>query len=121
MLDGMAGLWCTQIGHGRHEVADAVHKQNLIPVIRPVVRPRSPISPSCRTRRSWTGCATTSALICRRSGRRSAIIRWWARHAWSSSSARWSSSRARATISSVSRMKERSERWRAISPSPTDW
>lgn len=28
-LDGMAGLWCTQIGHGRREVADAVHRQML--------------------------------------------------------------------------------------------
>jgi len=26
-LDGMAGLWCTQIGHGRREIADAVHGQ----------------------------------------------------------------------------------------------
>ncbi|TCT12037.1 putrescine aminotransferase [Tepidamorphus gemmatus] len=28
-LDGMAGLWCTQIGHGRREIADAVHRQML--------------------------------------------------------------------------------------------
>ncbi|MEJ8571111.1 aspartate aminotransferase family protein [Microbaculum marinum] len=28
-LDGMAGLWCTQIGHGRREVADAVHAQMM--------------------------------------------------------------------------------------------
>jgi putrescine aminotransferase len=27
ILDGMAGLWCTQIGHGRGEIADAVHRQ----------------------------------------------------------------------------------------------
>jgi len=27
ILDGMAGLWCVQIGHGRQEVADAVHRQ----------------------------------------------------------------------------------------------
>jgi putrescine aminotransferase len=27
ILDGMAGLWCTQIGHGRVEIADAVHRQ----------------------------------------------------------------------------------------------
>jgi putrescine aminotransferase len=27
ILDGMAGLWCTQIGHGRAEIADAVHRQ----------------------------------------------------------------------------------------------
>ncbi len=26
-LDGMAGLWCTNIGHGRREIADAVHDQ----------------------------------------------------------------------------------------------
>jgi putrescine aminotransferase len=26
-LDGMAGLWCTQVGHGRTEIADAVHRQ----------------------------------------------------------------------------------------------
>ncbi|ESR23685.1 aspartate aminotransferase family protein [Lutibaculum baratangense] len=26
-LDGMAGLWCSQIGHGRREIADAVHRQ----------------------------------------------------------------------------------------------
>lgn len=26
-LDGMAGLWCTNIGHGRREIADAVHEQ----------------------------------------------------------------------------------------------
>jgi putrescine aminotransferase len=26
-LDGMSGLWCTQIGHGRAEIADAVHAQ----------------------------------------------------------------------------------------------
>ncbi|WP_299810728.1 aspartate aminotransferase family protein [uncultured Roseibium sp.] len=27
ILDGMAGLWCVQVGHGRTEIADAVHKQ----------------------------------------------------------------------------------------------
>jgi putrescine aminotransferase len=29
ILDGMAGLWCVNIGHGRHEIADAVQKQML--------------------------------------------------------------------------------------------
>ena len=29
VLDGMAGLWCVNIGHGRKEVADAVHEQML--------------------------------------------------------------------------------------------
>jgi putrescine aminotransferase len=28
-LDGMAGLWCTNVGHGRREIADAVHEQML--------------------------------------------------------------------------------------------
>lgn len=28
-LDGMAGLWCSNIGHGRREIADAVHEQML--------------------------------------------------------------------------------------------
>ncbi|MTH99804.1 aspartate aminotransferase family protein [Roseibium sp. RKSG952] len=27
ILDGMAGLWCVQVGHGRTEIADAVHAQ----------------------------------------------------------------------------------------------
>ncbi|MDQ0315247.1 aspartate aminotransferase family protein [Amorphus orientalis] len=27
LLDGMSGLWCVQIGHGRREIADAVHRQ----------------------------------------------------------------------------------------------
>jgi putrescine aminotransferase len=27
ILDGMAGLWCSNIGHGRKEIADAVHAQ----------------------------------------------------------------------------------------------
>ncbi|HMB47458.1 MAG TPA: aminotransferase class III-fold pyridoxal phosphate-dependent enzyme, partial [Afifellaceae bacterium] len=27
ILDGMAGLWCVQVGHGRAEIADAVHAQ----------------------------------------------------------------------------------------------
>ncbi|MBS8261501.1 aspartate aminotransferase family protein [Roseibium polysiphoniae] len=27
ILDGMAGLWCVQVGHGRQEITDAVHKQ----------------------------------------------------------------------------------------------
>ncbi|NBN64559.1 aminotransferase class III-fold pyridoxal phosphate-dependent enzyme [Microvirga tunisiensis] len=27
ILDGMAGLWCAQVGHGREEIADAVHRQ----------------------------------------------------------------------------------------------
>jgi putrescine aminotransferase len=27
ILDGMAGLWCVQVGHGRREIADAVHRQ----------------------------------------------------------------------------------------------
>ncbi len=27
LLDGMAGLWCAQIGHGRREIADTVHAQ----------------------------------------------------------------------------------------------
>ena len=26
-LDGMASLWCCQVGHGRAEIADAVHRQ----------------------------------------------------------------------------------------------
>lgn len=29
LLDGMAGLWCVQIGHGRREIADAVHAQMM--------------------------------------------------------------------------------------------
>jgi putrescine---pyruvate transaminase len=29
ILDGMAGLWNVNIGHGRREIADAVHKQML--------------------------------------------------------------------------------------------
>lgn len=29
LLDGMAGLWCTNIGYGRHELADAAHAQML--------------------------------------------------------------------------------------------
>ncbi|WP_237152146.1 aspartate aminotransferase family protein [Oryzibacter oryziterrae] len=29
ILDGMAGLWCCNIGHGRHEIAEAVNKQML--------------------------------------------------------------------------------------------
>lgn len=28
-LDGMAGLWCVQVGYGRHEIAEAVHRQML--------------------------------------------------------------------------------------------
>ncbi|MCW1843817.1 aspartate aminotransferase family protein [Prosthecomicrobium hirschii] len=27
LLDGMSGLWCTNVGHGRPEIADAVHAQ----------------------------------------------------------------------------------------------
>lgn len=27
IMDGMAGLWCVNVGHGRHEIADAVHDQ----------------------------------------------------------------------------------------------
>ncbi|MEM7397341.1 MAG: aspartate aminotransferase family protein [Pseudomonadota bacterium] len=27
LLDGMSGLWCAQVGHGRREIADAVHAQ----------------------------------------------------------------------------------------------
>jgi len=27
MLDGMAGLWCVNVGYGRHELADAAHRQ----------------------------------------------------------------------------------------------
>ncbi len=27
IMDGMAGLWCVQVGHGRDEIADAVYKQ----------------------------------------------------------------------------------------------
>jgi putrescine aminotransferase len=27
LLDGLAGLWCTNVGYGRREIADAVHKQ----------------------------------------------------------------------------------------------
>ncbi len=29
LLDGMAGLWCVQIGYGRRELADAAHAQML--------------------------------------------------------------------------------------------
>lgn len=27
LLDGLAGLWCVNVGYGRNEIADAVHKQ----------------------------------------------------------------------------------------------
>ena len=27
LLDGIAGLWCVNIGHGRKEMADAIHAQ----------------------------------------------------------------------------------------------
>ncbi|WP_413989587.1 aminotransferase [Labrys okinawensis] len=26
-IDGMAGLWCVNVGYGRHEIADAIHHQ----------------------------------------------------------------------------------------------
>ena len=29
LIDGMAGLWCVNIGYGRREIADAVHRQLL--------------------------------------------------------------------------------------------
>ena len=29
ILDGMAGLWCVNVGYGRREIADAVHEQML--------------------------------------------------------------------------------------------
>ena len=29
LLDGLAGLWCVNVGHGRREIADAVHQQML--------------------------------------------------------------------------------------------
>ena len=29
MLDGMAGLWCVQVGYGRSTIADAAHRQML--------------------------------------------------------------------------------------------
>jgi putrescine---pyruvate transaminase len=29
ILDAMAGLWCVQVGYGRHELADAAHAQML--------------------------------------------------------------------------------------------
>lgn len=29
LLDGLAGLWCTNVGYGRREIADAVHQQML--------------------------------------------------------------------------------------------
>tara|TARA_R110002124_G_scaffold74589_2_gene200158 strand:- start:1590 stop:2981 length:1392 start_codon:yes stop_codon:yes gene_type:complete len=29
IMDGMAGLWCVNVGHGRREIADAVHEQML--------------------------------------------------------------------------------------------
>ncbi len=29
LLDGMAGLWCVNVGHGRHEIAEAVRRQML--------------------------------------------------------------------------------------------
>jgi len=29
LLDGLAGLWCVNVGYGRREIADAVHRQML--------------------------------------------------------------------------------------------
>src|SRR3546814_18126407 len=29
ILDGLAGLWCVQVGHGRKELADAAYDQHL--------------------------------------------------------------------------------------------
>ena len=29
LLDGMAGLWCVNIGYGRHELAEAAYRQML--------------------------------------------------------------------------------------------
>ena len=29
ILDGMAGLWCVNLGYGRHELAEAAHRQML--------------------------------------------------------------------------------------------
>ncbi|MEH6726839.1 MAG: aminotransferase class III-fold pyridoxal phosphate-dependent enzyme, partial [Hyphomicrobiales bacterium] len=29
IMDGMAGLWCVNVGYGRSEIADAVHEQML--------------------------------------------------------------------------------------------
>jgi len=29
LIDGPAGMWCVQLGYGRHEIADAAHRQML--------------------------------------------------------------------------------------------
>ena len=29
ILDGMSGLWCVNLGHGREEIADALHTQAM--------------------------------------------------------------------------------------------
>ncbi len=38
ILDGTAGLWCCNAGHGRREIAEAVSQQNLPPRFRPTSR-----------------------------------------------------------------------------------
>ena len=35
LLDGMAGLWCVNIGYGRDELADAAAAQMKFDVVRP--------------------------------------------------------------------------------------
>ena len=37
LLDGLAGLWCVNVGYGRREIADAVHEQMTAVCLLPVV------------------------------------------------------------------------------------
>lgn len=54
LIDGPGGMWCTQIGYNRREIADAISAQALR------LSFNSPGTPSTAHRRSWQGASRAS-------------------------------------------------------------
>jgi beta-alanine--pyruvate transaminase len=61
ILDGCAGLWCVNAGHGRQEITDAVSRQIATMDYAPPFQMGHPAPSSWRTR-SWGGCRRESIM-----------------------------------------------------------
>ena len=80
VLDGTAGLWCCNAGHGRREIVEAIQKQAAIMDFAPTFQLGHPIAFSHAHRRDLPAvvcpytapvwCQPPVGLICRRMWRR---------------------------------------------------
>ncbi len=110
ILDGMAGLWCVNLGYGRRELAEAAYRQMLeLPYYNSFFQTRPPAGDRAREAARRPDAAAVQPRVLHRLGLARATTRW---SAWCAATGTCSGSRS-ARSSSVASTRTTAARWRA--------